>query len=348
LISTNFLGLLSHPVNTKDLFMSMGERYEIIVDFANHAGKNFTMRNGRQIGENADYAATDMVMRFVVGDTVTDNTNNGDVPQSLRAIPATSANVPVKDFAFERKNGEWVINGVGFSDIEHRILTRPVQGSDEIWTLRNAGGGGTHPVHIHLVDFQITSRTGGRNSVMPYESAGRKDVVYLAPGETVQVIARYAPWAGVYMFHCHNLIHEDHELVLVCLPSLINTSNYHTRMLDAFNVTQLAKWGYTNDTIFIDPMQPEFLAKPVKAADYTDEAIRSKIAWFYSTNAYHHGDSAGVYSKGSASATGPVSTPLPSVTQPVPSYGNASVTVDVSSSWTTMASSTATTSVPVR
>jgi bilirubin oxidase len=181
--------------------MSVGERYEIIVDFANYAGKNFTMRNGRSPGENIDYAATDRVMRFVVGDTVSDSSNNDDVPRTLREIPPIPTEEPAKDFAFERVDNEWVINGVGFADIENRILTRPQLGADEIWVLKNAGGGATHPVHIHLVDFQVLSRTGGRNEVLPYEAAGRKDVVYLAPGETVQVVARYAPWAGVYMFH---------------------------------------------------------------------------------------------------------------------------------------------------
>jgi len=194
-------GLLSHPVNTQKLTMAMGERYEIIVDFASHAGKNFTMRNEHSAGENIDYAATDMVMRFVVSDTVTDSSNNGAVPQNLREIPPIPTEEPAKDFAFERVDNNWVINGVGFSDIENRILTRPERGSDEIWVLKNTGGGVTHPVHIHLVDFQVISRTGGRNAVLPYEAAGRKDVVYLAPGEIVQVVARYAPWAGVYMFH---------------------------------------------------------------------------------------------------------------------------------------------------
>jgi bilirubin oxidase len=198
-------------VSTEDLALSMGERYEIIVDFANQSGKNFTMRNNNSAGEKIDYAATDLVMRFVVGDTVTDDSNNGEIPQNLREIPPIPTDDPAKDFAFERIDNEWVINGVGFSDVENRILTRPERGADEIWVLTNTGGGLNHPVHIHLVDFQILSRTGGRNEVLPYEAVGRKDVVYLAPGETVQVVARYAPWAGVYMFHCHNLVHEDHE-----------------------------------------------------------------------------------------------------------------------------------------
>jgi bilirubin oxidase len=56
---------------------------------------------------------------------------------------------------------------------------------------------GVHLVHIHLVDFQILSRPGGRNAFLPFEVAGKKDVVWNSPDETVRVVARYAPWKGV-------------------------------------------------------------------------------------------------------------------------------------------------------
>jgi len=192
------LGLFSHPVNTDSIALSMGERYEIIFDFSGHAEKKITLRNAQGIGENVDYAATDLVMQFNVDSSVSDNSNNGPVPFTLHYIPPAPQTDVVKDFTFGRSDdGEWLINGVGFSDIENRILTRPRRGDDEIWTLHNGNGGGTHPVHIHLVDFQVLSRTGGRNTVLPYESAGMKDVVWLASGETVQVVARYAPWDGV-------------------------------------------------------------------------------------------------------------------------------------------------------
>jgi FtsP/CotA-like multicopper oxidase with cupredoxin domain len=176
----------------------MGERYEMVVDFANWAGKNLTLRDQRGMGENVDYAATDMIMRFVVGDSVTNDTNNGPLPSKLRDIrPPLQQDTLDKNFTFERVDDNWVINGVGFEDIEHRILTRPQRGDTEMWTLTNGAGQGTHPVHIHLVDFQIMNRTGGRNVVYEYESAGQKDVVWLAGGETIKVIARYAPWSGV-------------------------------------------------------------------------------------------------------------------------------------------------------
>lgn len=176
----------------------MGERYEIVVDFANHAGQWITVRNGRdQVCNYSDYAASDRIMRFIVDDSVTDSSNNDAIPSSLRDIPPPPQTNLTKNFTFARVGDKWNVNGVGFTDVAHRILTRPTLGSAEIWELHHGGENATHPVHIHLVDFQILSRTGGRNQVLAYEAAGRKDIVWLNPGETARVVARYAPWNGV-------------------------------------------------------------------------------------------------------------------------------------------------------
>lgn len=70
----------------------------------------------------------------------------------------------------------------------------------------------THPIHIHLIDFQIVSRTGSRG-VRPYEAVALKDVVWLNTNEEVNIIARYAPWDGLYMvsnvkpFRSHHVFH---------------------------------------------------------------------------------------------------------------------------------------------
>jgi FtsP/CotA-like multicopper oxidase with cupredoxin domain len=40
-----------------------------------------------------------------------------------------------------------------------------------------------------------------------------KDVVYVGENETVQVIAKFGPPQGKYMIHCHNLVHEDHDMM---------------------------------------------------------------------------------------------------------------------------------------
>jgi spore coat protein A, manganese oxidase len=78
-----------------------------------------------------------------------------------------------------------------------------------MWELISMGGW-THPVHVHLIDFQVLSRNG--QSPFPYEM-GWKDVLLLSDAEEVEVIARFAPHCGKYMLHCHNTVHEDHDMM---------------------------------------------------------------------------------------------------------------------------------------
>lgn len=97
-----------------------------------------------------------------------------------------------------------------------------------------------HPIHIHLVDFKVISRS--RRGVEPYE-AGFKDVVFLDENETAEVIARFHPWRGQYMFHCHNLVHEDGD------------------MMAAFDVGD-TKEHPENGDIYSDPLSTIFRSKP--------------------------------------------------------------------------------------
>lgn len=78
------------------------------------------------------------------------------------------------------------------------ILRNVPRGTTEMWRLQG-GGGWSHPVHIHLVDFQILSRRKatqnsafGRTEVTPYEAAALKDVIVLGNNEAVTVLAKYA------------------------------------------------------------------------------------------------------------------------------------------------------------
>jgi FtsP/CotA-like multicopper oxidase with cupredoxin domain len=65
-------------------------------------------------------------------------------------------------------------------------------------------------VHIHLIDFKILSRNG--RAPFAYEQ-GPKDVAYVGENETVRVIMKFGPHRGKYMVHCHNLPHEDHDMM---------------------------------------------------------------------------------------------------------------------------------------
>lgn len=262
-------GLLTGPVTTDNLEISMAERWEVVIDFSAYAGKNVTLKNARDVQHDEDYNSTDKVMQFVVGTQVTSQQGNGNVPSALRDVPFPPRKNGIdRSFKFGKSGGQWTVNGVTFADVQNRILAKPQRGQVEIWELENSAGGWSHPVHIHLVDFQIISRTKGKRSVLPYEQVALKDVVLLGENEVVQVIARYAPWDGVYMFHCHNLVHEDHD------------------MMAAFNVTSLKDFGYPETTKFIDPMEQRWRSKPISPADDTRAAIMQRLYEFDSINAY--------------------------------------------------------------
>ncbi|KAH8646039.1 Cupredoxin [Tricladium varicosporioides] len=276
-------GLLEKPIQTDNLYISMAERWEIVIDFTNFAGKSITVRNDKGFSADTDFTGTDRVMQFKVlnKNAVTSQVGNGAIANPLRKVPYPPNKAGIdRSFTFERSNGQWQINGVTWSQVNNRIMAKPQRGAIEVWQLENKSGGWSHPIHIHLIDFQVMFRTGGANrGVQPYEAVALKDVVWLGPNEKVIVMARYAPWDGVYMFHCHNLIHEDHE------------------MMAAFNVSLLNDFNYTETTHFIDPMEPRYRATPIKAGEFattstwgkgefSQAGVKAKGDWFSNLDAY--------------------------------------------------------------
>jgi spore coat protein A, manganese oxidase len=95
----------------------------------------------------------------------------------------------------------WTINGSPFDPA--RADAQPQLGATEIWHLITSTH---HPVHLHLAHFQVLSR-GGR-SPGPYD-AGWKDTIDLGSDEEAEIIANFSGFRGRYVFHCHNLEHED-------------------------------------------------------------------------------------------------------------------------------------------
>jgi spore coat protein A, manganese oxidase len=201
-------GLIAAPASTPNLVVGVAERYEIVIDFAQYPnGTSIVLQNG-DLKNHQQYAQTNVIMRFdVTGQTAV---KEAALPATLRPVqpidPATA--VRTREFVFERQNGLWTINGLTWDPA--RADANPGLGDVEIWRLVNGGGGWNHPIHIHLIDFQLLSRSDG--GVKNYER-GWKDVTYLGEGQTIDVIMRFGPHNGKYMMHCHNLIHEDHDMM---------------------------------------------------------------------------------------------------------------------------------------
>jgi spore coat protein A, manganese oxidase len=207
-------GLLTDTCEVTSWRQGMAERYEFVIDFSNlAAGETVTLKNLAADGDMG------LVMQFVgTGKSVASK----PVPAHLndykfgagKAIAVNKATP--RHFLFERKNGEWVINGLPW---DGRVAAAPKVGDTEVWVLENKSGGWFHPVHIHLVDFHIVSRNG--KAPFPYEK-GWKDVVFVGPNERVELVMEFKaadkidptkPVVGKYVMHCHNLIHEDNDMM---------------------------------------------------------------------------------------------------------------------------------------
>ena len=224
----------------------MAERYDVIIDFAPYAGKKLQLLNTSP-KKNTDYTNTGKVMEFRVGKTVTSKTNNmpqldsraaknvtADRPSTavpigkalspamfphtnscmdLKPADAVNNGVPVRRLVLERSNSKWTINKTTWADVissgYNKVVANPRLDTSEVWEIANESGGWFHPVHIHLVDFKILSRNGAAPFV---HELFPKDVVYLGPNETVKVLMKFET-LGRYMVHCHNLIHEDHDMM---------------------------------------------------------------------------------------------------------------------------------------
>jgi spore coat protein A, manganese oxidase len=214
-------GLMPRSHEVAEWRQATAERYEVLIDFSKYRpGQRIELQNLSN-PNNRDFDHTDKVMTFLVTDApfskkdptwrrIPDTLVNSDVMR-LKESDATRE----RTLRVQRKNGFWTINGHTWEDVINSnfqlIEANPRLGATEVWNLENESGGWFHPLHIHLIDFKILSRNG--RPPFDYER-GPKDVAYIGEQERVRVIARFGPHRGRYMVHCHNLPHEDHDMMV--------------------------------------------------------------------------------------------------------------------------------------
>jgi len=210
------------------------ERVEILIDFRKFkVGQTVDLRNLSN-KNNIDFANTDKIMRFqVVADsgpasTITaipttldcgpqPNADQGGIP-TMELTPAMA--VAKRQLRFERQSGEWKVNGVTWDDVEATgfklLFANPMPFKVEQWTMVNESGGWFHPVHIHLINARIIARNTNGGKPFAWE-LGPKDVFYLGENESVTALMQFntqPKGEGKYMIHCHNLVHEDHDMMV--------------------------------------------------------------------------------------------------------------------------------------
>lgn len=215
------------------------ERYEVLIDFRKYRpGQSVELRNLSN-KNNVNYANTGKVMKFqVVADSPSPAGSNS---RSISSIPSTldvgeppskatggldtmsltpDMAVAKRILRVQRKNGEWTINGETWDTVEKSGFTRcfanPQRNQVEQWTIVNESGGWFHPVHIHLIDGKIIGRNTNGGKPFAWEG-GPKDVFYAGENESVTVLMQFDTGkhdGGRYMVHCHNLVHEDHDMMV--------------------------------------------------------------------------------------------------------------------------------------
>ena len=239
--------LLPAPVVLAELDeQGIAERFDIVIDFSRYQyGDKVWMVNlcehddGKGPKQNLSLAAAlsgrsddPCVGRFLEFRVVRElkQADLSQVPATLIPNPDLS-NIPVareRVFEFGRGGKQTTFNDVtsfggpwgiktGGGDMLNadfgRISAAPKLGTREVWTLKNGGGGWDHPIHIHFEEGQVLARNGSAANVPPWER-GRKDVYRLRPGGSVTITMQFRDFAGTYMEHCHNTVHEDNSMLL--------------------------------------------------------------------------------------------------------------------------------------
>jgi spore coat protein A len=206
-------GLLDTPLRRRTVTLAPAERADVVVDFGAYpAGTRVTLANRLAGG------GPGRVMRF---DVVRDGPDDARAPDRLPPLERLDEAdaVTTRTFAFrlerDRRAGRprddgagdhhWTVSGRPF-DPSYDHAT-PRLGEVEVWRFMTDLH---HPVHVHLDHFQVLRRNGRAPRA---GDRGWKDTLDLIPGETAEVAIRFTDFPGRYVFHCHNLEHEDMEMM---------------------------------------------------------------------------------------------------------------------------------------
>ncbi|MEO2078413.1 MAG: multicopper oxidase [Bacillus sp. (in: firmicutes)] len=227
-------GFLEQPIGVKTLLIAPAERMDIIIDFSNMEGKTILLKNDAPThfpsGEPTDPDTTGSVMQFRVTKPLS-MIDTSVIPAYLGPIPTLeSSNVNKTrwlELGEEKDSYGRPLFLLDKKKWDFPITENPQVGSTEIWSFVNTTED-DHPIHIHLVQFQIldrrpfnvklfkqTQEINYTGAPIPPEWGERawKDTVKCPPGHVTRIIIPFFPYTGQYVWHCHMLEHEDYEMM---------------------------------------------------------------------------------------------------------------------------------------
>jgi spore coat protein A len=245
-------GLLRAPVPLTALLIAPGERADVIIDFAGKRNRSFIVTNNARAPYPMGGRATlSQLLKIRVNRTlqgVDDTTRAADLQlPPLPRLPAPSMTRvqhlsetldPLTDAPIHLN-----VEDAPYLDEQTQlpdVTTKPAADAVEDWLLVNTTAD-THPIHLHLVTFEVIDRrpfdvvaydpkaqgityTGPAVSAAPNEN-GRKDTVQAHPGQVTRIRARFElPDEGTielppgisnpqYVWHCHILEHEENDMM---------------------------------------------------------------------------------------------------------------------------------------
>lgn len=207
-------GILEKPEQINSILLASGERLDVLVDFSKATLNSEIFLESKTFLGMGDAQGTQdfRILKFIINKP---GVADFKIPNTLIPVQKTSGSTKTRSFSLKMnmmsmKGGMHRINGKVYDS--SRIDETVLLGATEIWQFNNSTGDEPHPMHMHGVHFQVVSRSGGRNSIQPHEK-GWKDTVLVAPKEKVEVIVKFTQ-KGKFVFHCHNLEHEDDGMML--------------------------------------------------------------------------------------------------------------------------------------
>ena len=232
-------GLLNRPESATEAFLAPGERLDVLFDagqvqsgadvflnsLAFDAMENEGPMSGMDMGESSSRLAMGaefniLKLKVTAGERVAVK-----LPAALSQVKAISEQgATLRNIDLSLAGMRFLINGLSFRMDE--IAFEVKRGAVEVWSIRNPAVGMPHPMHLHGFSFQVLERTSSPPQVSANARFGKgrtvadlgwKDTVLVWPGETVRIAIDFAhdfPGSQTYLFHCHNLEHEDAGMMI--------------------------------------------------------------------------------------------------------------------------------------
>jgi spore coat protein A, manganese oxidase len=229
-------GFLPKPAAMNKLLLGPAERADLIIDFSEFQGSVVTLTNDAAApypgwtALHEDRPALNEFMQFRVVLPASAKERSFSLPA---AVPFSrleeNQTIATREFILSERMDDQGhslgvrINGKGYDDPVTETVTL---GSVEKWRFINTTDD-AHPMHLHLVQFQILHRQGfnipamqsgklelvGKLRMPADNEAGWKDTAVVNPGDVLTILVRFEGYTGRYVFHCHMLEHEDNDMM---------------------------------------------------------------------------------------------------------------------------------------